>query len=486
MKNRLFINLALTFLVLIVVLGIIIGYVSFYTAEEYYEESNQKLNAKLAQYTADHNVPFKENDSIDVTAIQDIMHSMMVINPDVEVYLLDPNGNILTHVAPYKEVVRNQVDVGPVLQFIESKGENFVKGDDPRNFNKQKVFSAAPVVANDILKGYFYIILASEERSSVLQAHSTSMVMQLACRLIILSIIGSLLLGLLAFWWQTRSLSKIISAVQEFKKGYYSSRVAPISDSAFSTIGSTFNEMASQIQSNIEKIESIESFRKELIANVSHDLRTPLAIIQGYTETLLIKNDVISDHDKVKYLENINESSKRLAGLVNQLFELSKLENNQVELQKEPFHLSELAQDLVSRFELLAAKKNISLSLIQKNDLPLAFGDISLVERVIQNLLENAIKYTPEDGNVFIDVGSEDQNLTFRITDDGHGIPTENMTAIFERFKTVKRDGDKSQGTGLGLAIANRILELHDSTIRVTSKLNVGTSFYFNLPVYHA
>lgn len=484
MKNRLFINLALIFLVLTVVLGAIIGYISFYSAQEYYDEANQRLNRNIAQYTADHIAPFNEDGSIDTTTIQDIMHSMMVINPDVEVYLLDEEGRILTHVAPYKKVVRQSIAVEPIRNFIDSEGTLFVKGDDPRDFQRQKSFSAAPVLVDDALKGYFYIILASEERSSVLQAHSSSLAMQLACRLIILSVIASVLLGLLAFWWQTRSLSKIVSAVQRFQKGDYNSRVGEIKQSAFANVGDTFNDMASQIQQNIEKIEAVETFRKELIANVSHDLRTPLAIIQGYTETLMLKSDDLDEREKVKYIENINESSKRLAGLVNQLFELSKLESNQVELIKEPFNLAELAQDLVSRYQLLSDEKNIKISVDQSSDVPMAYGDIGLVERVIQNLMDNALKFTPANGSISLMVSGQGDNLSFTITDNGTGIPEENMKAIFERFKTTKDTTHNPKGTGLGLAIANKILELHDSTIRVTSKLNVGTSFYFNLPVY--
>lgn len=470
-------------MILMVVLGAIMGYISIYSAQEYYEEANQKLNKELAQFTTDHLETFNENQEIDTTAIQDLMHSMMVINPNVEVYLLNPEGTILTHVAPYKKVVRSSVSLDPIHHFINNEGDVFIKGDDPRDFNKTKTFSAAPIIKESQTLGYYYIILASEERTSVLASHSTYLASQLACKLIILCIAASILLGFSVFWFQTKNLGKIVSSVEEFERGNLNSRISDVNSGTFGLISSSFNNMAATIQSNIQKIESVEEFRKELIANVSHDLRTPLAIVQGYTETLLIKHETLNIDEKKKYLENILESSKRLSGLVNQLFELSKLENDQVVIHKEPFHLGELVDNLVSRFEFLARSKDIKLTLNNIEKQPLAFGDISLVERVIQNLLENAIKFTDNGGSINIEVVNAKNDLQFKITDNGRGIAEENLTAIFQRFRTVKSNGEKVKSTGLGLAIANKIMELHNSTIRVTSKLNEGTSFYFKMPI---
>lgn len=242
--------------------------------------------------------------------------------------------------------------------------------------------------------------------------------------------------------------------------------------------------MATTIQQNIDKIVSVDNFRKELIANISHDLRTPLSIIQGYTETLLIKQNEISPQDNTAYLENIHESSKRLVGLVNQLFELSKLESNQIEVKKEPFQLQELAGDMIHQYDILAKEKNIELKFEPVESLPLVYGDIGLVERVIQNILDNALKFTPSDGKISIKLDHDKDNVLVDISDTGKGIPANKQSAIFERYIKSEPSEKQKIGSGLGLAIAKKIIELHDSTIQVKSKLNVGSTFSFQLPVY--
>ena len=484
MKNTLFLRLSIIFLLLLMMIGGLVAYISLVVSNTYFDEANQKLHAELAQYTADHVQSFTESGDIDTNSVKDIMHSMMVINPDVEVYMLDTEGNILTHVAPYKKVVRKKVDLASVQSFLQNDKSIYIKGDDPRDLEGEKVFSAAPITKGDKLLGYYYIILASEERSDVLTSLRGPYTMKLAYKLIWIVFSCSLLLGLLAFWYQTRAFTRIKEVMEKFRNGNFSVRIDADEDSVFGPLSRTFNRMAGQIEEQFTKIASINDFRKELIANVSHDLRTPLAIIRGYTETLLLKEDEVDKNKRKEFLENIHDSSQRLGGLVNQLFELSKLENNQVQLVKEPFSLDELTHDLISSYEVLAAEKNITLIHYPTPHLPLTYGDISLVERVIQNLLDNALKFTPNNGKIEIKLEKVGDKIRFRILDNGVGIAENDLVAIFERYKSNDDSEEKKKGIGLGLAIAKKIIEMHDSSIEVSSKLNKGTSFSFQLPVY--
>jgi len=269
--------------------------------------------------------------------------------------------------------------------------------------------------------------------------------------------------------------------MEEFRKGNYKARI-PEGTSDFQNLAGTYNKMAGEIESNFTKIQSIDNFRKELIANISHDLRTPISVIKGYAEMLSLKKDELSEEEELKYLNNIGESTKRVTGLMNQLLELSKLENNQIKLQKEPFSLAELVSDMVSRFEVLLKEKNIKFSFEIDENLPLAYGDISLVERVIQNLIDNAIKYSPENSKIIIGLGKSEDGITFNIKDQGKGINPQNINKIFERYTTSSEVNKEDKSFGLGLAISKKILELHDSTIAVSSKLNIGTTFSFQLP----
>ena len=487
MRNQLFIKLSIIFLVILAAVGAVVTYISQYTARQYHLETNQKLHAELAQYTVDH-LPntFNDDGSIDTSTIQELMHSMMIINPDVEVYLLGRDGVILSHVAPYKKVVRKQVDLEPIKSFIAAEGDLFIEGDDPRDLEGKKVFSVAPFYKDDEIKGYYYIILASQEKDAVMQSLLDTYSWRLASKLLLITLISSLVLGLFAFWYQTRNLSVIKKVMERFKQGDYSARIPHNQKGDFAILGDTFNSMAATLQQNIEKIVSIDTFRKELIANISHDLRTPLSIIQGYTETLSMKKDVLSKEQQDDYLENIHESTKRLTGLVNQLFELSKLESNQIQVEKEPFPLQELTRDMVQRYKILAEKKSINLEFEIDKELPLVYADIALVERVIQNIMDNALKFTPEHGTIRIALHHDQSSVSVDISDTGKGIPATKQSAIFERYIKSEPSDKQKTGSGLGLAIAKKIMELHDSTIYVKSKLDVGSTFRFELPVYSA
>ncbi len=485
MKNAFFWRLCLSLLAVLLLFGAAMTYISFLTSQTYQEEANQKLHANLAQFTTDHLETFDENGQMDTTAITKVMESMMVINPDVEVYLLDTVGNILAHVAPYKEVVRTSVDLTSIKAFISSKGENFIRGNDPRDFQKEKIFSAAEVKKGETLLGYYYIILASEERESVFADLIGTYSLNSFIRLLLLAVVISFSLGFLIFWFQTKHLQSITKGIESFKEGNFDSQIPEDRRSVFSGLSETFNAMARQIKLQFEKIQSIDSFRRELVANISHDLRTPLSIIQGYTETLQIKKNELSEADREDYLENINESTRKLKGLVNQLFELSKLENNQIKLVKEPFPLDELVADLLSRYKVMFHSKEIALEFIHGEGGSMVYGDVGLVERVIQNLVDNALKFTPKGGLIKIAVeSSNSEGIRFSISDTGIGIHENELSAIFERYHTHRDEEKRMKGTGLGLAIANRIVELHNSTISVKSKLNQGTVFSFNLPAY--
>jgi len=247
-------------------------------------------------------------------------------------------------------------------------------------------------------------------------------------------------------------------------------------------LADTYNEMADTIVANIDELKSVENLRRELIANVSHDLRTPLAIVQGYVETLQMKGSQLEASEKEKYLNIILGSSEKLSRLIEQLFEYSKLEAKQIKPQKEPFFLQELIQDIVQKNDVLAQSKQIDLQLAAEQALPLVFADISLVDRAIQNLIDNAIKFTPEGGKITVHLNKSNDNVSVQVSDNGPGISEEKQLAIFERYE--KSDRASNSGAGLGLAIVKKILELHESTIEVNSKLQEGTTFHFALPAY--
>jgi signal transduction histidine kinase len=182
----------------------------------------------------------------------------------------------------------------------------------------------------------------------------------------------------------------------------------------------------------------------------------------------------------------VKESSEKLEKLVNELFELSKLEANQVQAKKEPFIISELVSDISNKYQLIAKTKNISINAVLSKDLPPVFADVSLIERVMQNLIDNALKFTPEGGTIIIKtMKNSTTDVQISVSDNGIGIPENEREQIFARYYKANNFTDLKNSTGLGLAIAKKILDLHNSKLDLISKENSGSSFIFRLPLYH-
>jgi signal transduction histidine kinase len=239
--------------------------------------------------------------------------------------------------------------------------------------------------------------------------------------------------------------------------------------------------MSKRIIQQVKKLEHNDRSRRELVANVSHDLRTPLASLQGYLETLALKNDQLYEKEKKIYLDIALQHCNRLQKLISELFELSTLENQDAQLHFEPFSMSELIQDVSQKFQLNAQHKSIKLSANIPSKPAFVSADISLIQRLLENLIENAIKYTPDGGKVDIDLFCAKDCVSTSIRDTGQGIPQNEIPFIFDRFYRVDKHR-QTDGTGLGLAIAKRNIQLHNSKIDVDSAPEKGTKLSFSLP----
>jgi len=241
--------------------------------------------------------------------------------------------------------------------------------------------------------------------------------------------------------------------------------------------------LLSNIQKNAQRkqLETISKVRKEMIANVSHDLRTPIMVMTGYAETLLMKLGSTKEADQERYLNIILDSARRLSDLIKQLFEYSKLEAQQITPVKAPFQLEKLIRDTFAQYQIIAKNKEIEINIDCAENIPTVYADVSLIERVIQNLMDNAIKFTPQDGIISICLYNNNDKVQVKISDTGKGIPDEKQHAIFERYEK----SENSNGAGLGLTIVKKILDMHGSKIQIDSKVNAGTSFSFSLPTTH-
>jgi hypothetical protein len=224
--------------------------------------------------------------------------------------------------------------------------------------------------------------------------------------------------------------------------------------------------------------------RRDLLANVSHDLRTPLTTLLAHLETLQMKQSELTLEERSEYLAIATRQSRRIGLLVEQLLEAAKLEAGQVAVNVEPFAIGELLQDVVQKFALAARDRGVALEVDAMAAATMVNGDIALLERVLDNLIDNALRHTPAGGCVTVQSEPRGGRVRIAVTDTGPGLTAEETKRVFDRFYR----GDPGRSTrsgqsGLGLAIVKSILELHGSEVAVASQPGHGASFYFDLPI---
>jgi two-component system phosphate regulon sensor histidine kinase PhoR len=235
-------------------------------------------------------------------------------------------------------------------------------------------------------------------------------------------------------------------------------------------------------QKEIDELIKLENFRREFVADVSHELKTPIFAAQGFVHTLL--DGAVNDKNvRTKFLKKAAKSLDGLDALVQDLLTLSQIETGDIKMHFENFDLLRLCDDVIDQFEEKAEKKKIKLLLSRDHHRIIVYADRQRISQVVTNFVSNAINYTPEGGTVSIDFEVGKKNVTTVVTDNGEGIPEAHLDRIFERFYRVDKSRSREKGgTGLGLAIVKHILEGHHSRPEVSSEVGKGSTFSFKLP----
>lgn len=325
---------------------------------------------------------------------------------------------------------------------------------------------------------------------------------ELGAELVVAAIAFALGAALLVFNLLTRRLHLLAEEIEAFRASRFT-RPRHLDWSCadgdeIDRLAFAFGELSNHMARQIAELERLDSQRRELLANVSHDLRTPLTLMQGYLETMLLRRGELSPAEERSCLEVAARHAERLGRLVADLFELTKLDGQAGRIQAEPFSLTELAQDIAQKFALHASAQQVRVDLDLDARTPPVVGDIGMIERALENLVENALRHTPGGGHVTIEVEPGSTRAQVRVRDTGCGISRENLPHVFDRYFQAPRVelmacGESANDAmvaatarhhaGLGLAITRRIVALHGGDIEVCSTLGVGTAFSFDLPL---
>jgi len=300
-------------------------------------------------------------------------------------------------------------------------------------------------------------------------------------------VLSFILLIILLTWYISRTILKPLAelnmATERIAKGDLEFNINYTNTDELGNFARSFESMRLQLNESLEKQKAIENARKELIASISHDLRTPIASIQGYVEGL--QDGVAEDEEtRNRYLSVIRAKTSQLNRQIEDLFEYSRFDAGQLRLRTEDVDSREILESILQEVELGHRDKGPSLRIVR----PLPSANIQVdsqrLEQVMMNLLENAFRYVPEEGLVTVRSWVGDGDLIVSIEDNGPGIPGTHLSHIFNSFfRGEKSRSRKSGGTGLGLAICRHIIEAHAGRIWVESKEGEGSTFFFSIPI---
>jgi signal transduction histidine kinase len=482
-------RLSLVFSALLLVSCGVSAWLQIRASEQHDQQVIQGLSHDLASHIAQ-NGPLMDAQGPREDMLKSLFNQLMAVNPSVEVYLLDAHGQIKGDDAPAGHVKRHAVGLRPIQRFLAGDALP-IFGDDPRSIDGRKVFSAAALIGpKGSTDGYVYVVLLGEAHDEWAARIEGNSVLRTTLWSMGLVALFGLIAGLVAFRLITRPLGRLTEAVRDFDAGDEvgaATKLAQLNathargggSSEIAMLERAFLQMSNRIAQQWSELKYRDQERRELIANISHDLRTPLTSLHGYLEALSLKFETLAEPERRRYLSIALGQSTKVGHLAQSLFELARLEHGQIQIAPEAFSLADLLQDVFEKFELAAEARRIVLRADIPPRLPEVYADLGMIERVLTNLLDNAIRHTPERGVIEVALALRGEQVAVTVSDTGPGIPVELRDSLFQR--PVNVGGNTQRVGGLGLLIVQQILHLHGSQIALVEHDRKGSVFAFAL-----
>lgn len=473
------------------------AYIMVNASRAHQQEITQKLHSGLAQFVVDHYLLFQGGEP-DLVVAEHTFHDLMLLGPNFEFYILNAEGKILAFSADPSKVVKDSVDLTQVKNYLAHAGALApLYGEDPRHEGRSKVFSAAAIQTEEGLQGYLYVILGSEIYDTIAEQVLDSKILRWSLCLGLLGLLFSFCVALILTGFITRPLSALTFRVEGLlERGFDNAYLKQWLDDRANqskqkqttkeirALDGAFATLLVKLSEQYDKVINVDELRRELISHISHDLRTPLASLLGYLETWQINHATLSEKDSVQYIATAQKNAHKIYHLIEQLFELAHLDSGDVKVTFEKFSVAELAQDVLQKFVIAAKEKGVTMFVSPQDTCLRVVGDIEKLERVLTNLVENALRHTDQGGKITIRLSQRGRFVAVEVSDTGIGIPPADIGKIFDaHFKAGNSVRGNTAHGGLGLAITKKLLALHQAQIDVKSKTGTGTTFQFNLPV---
>lgn len=482
-------RISLIFWILLCCFGVIQG-LSFHIINwRFNDELEQRLHWSVAEHLAQQLGPYFEKDASSDLLEQEL-HRITEVNPRLEVFILSDDGLVLipSTLSEIKNKFPNDELIKRIQSFLEPKKSRSLPlyGVHPEYSASgfDRIFSAAKIR----FKGrpaYLYVLAYSRKTNIFWRSlQDVYWYFSVGVFWVIISLVV-IAVGTFLFFRATSRVRQITKAVRKISEGDFSEQISEEGSDEIAQLGTDINQMSQSIEQSIQSLEQTDQLRRELVANISHDLRTPIASMLAYLESVSRRDEIQSNPELKKQLAIAVANAAALSSLAQDLFELSRLETKDIKPNKEPFSILEVVtEDVVPRLEPLAAELDVALEVSAPDWLPLVLADQIMITRTLTNLIENAVKYSGEKSSVVIKLqeNANTEEIQILVQDNGKGIAENDLPRIFDRFYRV--DKARTKGRGLGLAIVKQILEAHNQKIDVESNEGVGTKFSFCLPLY--
>lgn len=419
---------------------------------------------------------------VDEAGLARIVHTFMTYNETLDVHILDPSGKIVwSYTMNGCPATLQPVDLDLIRRFfaVEDERPDALYGPDPCTAGHQTVFSAAPLKVRGETY-YLYVVLLNQRGVHIgnIMQGPAAIRAGLFC-IVVIAMLASGIGGALVRATTAR-FARVMSVVRAVQRGEFTVQADESGRDELAALAGAVNAMSRTIAGNIEELRQKDLRRRELIANIWHDIRTPISGISALVQRLRELRMKLPS-DGVELTERILANVDLLSRFLSELQMLGKLESGELEPKMAARSLTLIADDVLLAYGHTAEERGVELRLEADDTVPKVLVDDTMIARLLSNLIENALRYTPPGGRIAVVIRSLATDVEVEVIDTGSGIDPAELPRIFERSYQPKRSDGRSGSSGLGLAIVKQIVELHGSSISVNSTKGEGTRFLFTL-----
>ncbi|MCC7058900.1 MAG: HAMP domain-containing histidine kinase [Burkholderiaceae bacterium] len=471
------------------VMALLLAILMHASIRQYYGDWLYARNATFAQRILETHPDLGHDYSANPGAFDATLRQYTLYSPHTGLYLLDPSGRILATAGKPRAFWRDyRVDLSPVAHSMQHDPSMPIVADDPDRQGASSLVAARPVVFDGQLRGWLYVVARETDLGRAMPELVRGHAIRTAAMVGLAIIAIGVLLTIAMITMLTRPLTALTRATERIRNSGFSDESCesffPDSErnDEIGRLSRTFREAFDRLKHEADRVQTIDSRRREMVASVSHDLRTPLTALVGQIETIRLKGDLLASDAQAHLLDRALDNARHLKRLTDALAELARFDEPEFHAQPEPIALGELADDVTQRFAVGAQDAGIALTVEYPDGLPLARVDAALIERALSNLLDNALRVTPPGGRVQVRALRDAQDMRLEVIDSGPGVAAEDQPSVFERFYQTSRHRDQRGSSGLGLAIVRRVAELHGGSAGVHSKPGQGSNFFIELP----